>query len=136
MKISKDGKVILTKNDRRVGNFVYSDYADSVVFTDINRTVQTRVAKRTFVGQMVSDAIRKGSDNFLHNYAAFLYYINGVTPDTEFIRDAFKVANDCVARHPELYGKREVSDGEDAKIIREERELREFEEKVRGMGDE
>lgn len=136
MKISKDGKVILTKNDRRVGNFVYSNYPDRVAFSDINGTVRTSVAKRTLVGQMVADAIEKGLDNFLHNYAGFIYYLNGLAPDKEFIQDAFKAAGACLERHPELYGTATLPDDDDKRVIREERELREFEEDVKRAGGE
>lgn len=136
MKTGKDGEVILTRNDRRVGNFVWSDYADCVAFSDINGTIRTRVSKRTLVGRMVSDAIRRGADNFLHNYAATVYYLNGVVPDAEFVRDAFRAADDCVRRRPELYGRGEVSDDADAVIIREERERREFEDSAAGLAGE
>lgn len=137
MKISKDGKVILTKNDRRVGNFVYSNYPDRVAFSDINGTVRTSVAKRTLVGQMIADAIASGLDNFLHNYAGYLYYINGVAPDHELIKDVFAAAEACLKRHPDLYGAAAITDGDDARVIREERELMEFERDARRMaGDQ
>lgn len=136
MKISKDGKVILTKNDRRVGNFVYSNYPDRVAFSDINGTVRTSMSKRALVGQMIADAIVRGLDNFLHNYAGFIYYLNGMTPDKEFIQDAFKAADACLKRHPELYGAATLPDDDDKRVIREERELREFEEEVKRAGGE
>ena len=135
MKISKDGKVILTKNDRRVGNFVYSNYPDRVAFSDINGTVRTSVSKRTLVGQMIADAIEKRSDNFLHNYAGYLYYINGVAPDHELIKDVFAAAEACLKRHPELYGAAVLSDEDDKRVIQEERELMEFENDVRKIGE-
>lgn len=133
MKISKDGKVVLTKNDRRVGNFVYSNYPDRVAFSDINGTVRTSVSKRTLVGQMIADAIAKGLDNFLHNYAGFIYYLNGLAPDKEFIQDAFKAAEACLGRHPELYGAATIADGDDARVIQEEKELMEFERDIKRM---
>ena len=137
MKVSKEGKVTVTKADHRVGNFVWSNYADYVAFTDINRTIQTKVSKRTLVGQMLENAIREKSDNFLHNYAGVIYYLNGVVPDQEFIVEAFKAAQDCLERHPELYGKADVTDEEeDAKIVQEEKELREFEDEVKNLPEE
>ena len=136
MRISKDGRVSVTKSDLRVGNFVYSDYADSVLFSDISRTFQARFSKRTLIGQMLSDAIRGKMTNFLHNYAGFLYYLLGTVPDQAFIEEAFSAARGCLGRHPELYGQREVSDGEDAAIIEAERELSELEERVRSLPDD
>lgn len=133
MKIDKDGKVKVTKADRRVGNFVYSDYSDNVLFSDISRTFQVRFAKRTLIGQMLSDAIAEGRSNFLHNYAGFLYYLLGTVPDQAFIEEAFSAASGCLKRHPELYGQAEVSDEEDGRIIEAERELSEFGERVRSL---
>ena len=136
MKVSKEGKVVVTGADRRVGNFVWSNYSDYVAFTDINRTVQTKVSKRTLVGQMLERAIREKSDTFLHNYAGVLYYLNGLAPDREFIEEAFKAAQACLERHPELYGRGDVTDAEDAEVIREARELSEFEEGVRNLPED
>lgn len=136
MKVSKEGKVVITKADHRVGNFVWSNYSEYVAFSDINRTIQTKVSKRTLVGQMLENAIREKSDNFLHNYGGILYYLNGVVPDQQFIEEVFKSTQDCLERHPELYGKADVTDEEDAKIIQEEKELKEFEEEVRNLPEE
>lgn len=136
MKVSKDGKLLVTKADHRVGNFVYSNYADYVAFSDINRTIQTKVSKRTLVGQMLENAIKGRNDNFLHNYAGVIYYLNGIVPDQRFIEEAFKAAQDCLERHPELYGRKAATDEEDARIIREEKELKRFEEDVRNLPDD
>lgn len=135
MRISKDGKVSVTKSDLRVGNFVFSDYSDSVLFSDINRTFQVRFAKRTLIGRMLSEAISGKMENFLHNYSGYLYYIIGTAPDQTLIESVFKAASDCIERHPELYGSMEATDEEDAGIIEAERELKDFEEEVRNLPD-
>lgn len=136
MRVSKEGKVVITRADYRVGNFVWSNYAEYVAFSDINRTIQTKVSKRTLVGQMLENAIKGRNETFLHNYSGVLYYLNGIAPDREFIEEAFRAAQACLERHPELYGKADVTDEEDAKIVQEERELKEFEEEVRKMPGE
>ena len=136
MKVNKEGKVIVTGADRRVGNFVWSNYVDTIAFTDINRTIQTKVNKRALVGQMLENAIKQKNDTFLHNYAAMIYYLNGVVPDHQFMTEVIKAAEACLKRHPELYGMKEVSDEEDARIVQEEKELREFEEEVRNLPEE
>lgn len=136
MKVSKKGKVIVTGADRRVGNFVWSNYAETIAFSDINRTIQTKVNKRALVGQMLENAIKQKNDTFLHNYAAMIYYLNGVVPDQQFMTEVIKAAEACLKRHPELYGMKEVSDEEDARIVQEEKELKEFEEEVRNLPEE
>lgn len=136
MKVSKDGKLSLNSKDHRVGNFVWTDYTDYIAFSDISRTIQTKVSKRTFVGQMLENAIRGRNDNFLHNYAGVLYYLNGIAPDAQFIREAFKAAQDCIVRNPDLYGSEVVSDERDAEIIREQQELRQFEDDVRKLQED
>lgn len=104
MKVSKEGKITLTKLDYRVGNFVFTNFADSVGFSDISQTVQTKVSKRTFVGQMLADAISQKMDRFLHNYGGVLFYLVGLAPDKEFIEESFAAARRCVERNASLYG--------------------------------
>ena len=136
MKVDKEGKLKLTSKDHRVGNFVYTLFADHVGFSDISSTVQTKVSKRTFVGQMLEMAVVDKNDRFLENYAVVLYHLVGMAPDQKFIEEAFAAARSCMDRHPELYGGKEVSDEQDAKIIQEQRNLSEFVEEVRNMPDE
>ena len=136
MKISKEGKLTLNSKDRRVGNFVWTDYTDYIAFSDISRTIQTKVSKRTFVGQMLESAIRGKNDNFLHNYAGVLYYVNGIAPDRQLIEDIFKACQACLERNPDLYGKMDVSGEEDAGVIREQQELRQFEDDVRKLHED
>lgn len=136
MKTDKNGNLKLTSKDHRVGNFVYTLYADHVGFSDINSTVQTKVSKRTFIGQMLEMAVNEGNDRFLHNYGTMLYYLVGSAPDQAFIEEAYDALKRCMERHPELYGGKEVSDERDAEIIREQRELAEFVETVRNSPDE
>ena len=130
MKVSKEGKLTLTKLDYRVGNFVYTNFADSVGFSDISQTVQTKVSKRTFVGQMLADAITQKMDNFLHNYAGVLFYLVGLAPDKQFIEEAFAAARACVNRNAELYGK-PGDDKKDETALEEVNGMAEFEQKVR-----
>ena len=107
MKVSKQGKVVITGADQRA-----------------------------LVGQMLENAIKQKNDTFLHNYAAMIYYLNGVVPDQQFMTEVIKAAEACLKRHPELYGMKEVSDEEDARIVQEEKELKEFEEEVRNLPEE
>lgn len=132
MKVGKGGEVILSRSDRRVGNFVFSDYSDRVAFRDIGGVVRTSVSKTTLIGQMLSDAVKGGRDRFLHNYAGYLYYVNGITPDQEYLEYVIKGAEACIKRHPDLYGGLE---GDDDKIVEEERELRGFEDAVKSIPD-
>ena len=126
MKVGKDNQVKLSGIDFRVGNFVYSNYKEYVGFSDINRTIQTKVSKRTFVGQMLEMAVKGKNETFLHNYGGVIYYLLGVAPDAQFVEDAFHAAQACLERNPDLYGKMAVSDEEDAEIIQAERDMSEF----------
>ena len=132
MKINKDGKVVLTGIDYQVGNFVFSNYAESVGFCDINKGIEVKISKRFLIGEMLQQAIEGKNENFLHNYSGVVYYLLGIVPDGEYLETAFKAASECMKRHPELYPHQEkISDEEDANIIREEKELSEFEDQVR-----
>lgn len=126
MKITNEGKVKLTSIDYRVGNFVYTNFAEDIAFCDINRTVQTKVSKRTCIGMMLEKAIKEKNDTFLQNYGGFIYYLVGLTPDQQFLREGFKAAQDCIERHPDLYGRVDASDEEEKEIVEEMRATQEI----------
>lgn len=130
MKVMKDGQIKLSSIDYRVGNFIYSNFTDAVGFCDINRTIQTRISKRLVVGLMLEKAIKDKDDRFLHNYAGFLYYLNGVTPDHDLLKECIESANRCIERHKDLYGKQVVSDTEENEIIDQMKGTQEFIDQV------
>lgn len=124
MKTTKEGGIKLTRNDHRVGNFVFSDHSESIKVQDVSSTVVVKISKRTSVARMVSAAIGEGNDAFLRNYATMLYYVNGTVPDVELWREMNASLEACIRRHPELYGmKKEVDDTADADIIHQEKEF-------------
>lgn len=132
MKTSKEGQLKLTKNDYRVGNFVFSNYSETVQVQDISSTICVKLSKRTPVARLVEGALEERNDAFLGNFATMAYYVNGVVPDVEFWTAMNGVIQDCINRHPEIYGiKKDVDDAADANIIHEEKEAHEAIEKLR-----
>lgn len=137
MKVLKDGSLKLSQIDLRVGNFVFSNFADAIGFSDIARRVQTRVSKETFIGQMLTQAVLEKRKTFLRNYGTMLFYIVGLAPDDQFIKEAFAAAESCIKRHPDLYGTPPAqSEEKDQKIIQEEKELHEFAEEIKKAAKE
>ncbi len=125
MKIVK-GKLKLCKRDVRMGNFVYSIEPDHIKVQDISMTVSHIISKRIARGQLLdmllSEPEKYGKD--LRNYAALMYNLLCTVPDAEFYNDIYGASVRCVNRHKDLYGiKDDITDEEDAKIVREEKEL-------------
>ena len=137
MKVLKDGTLKLSQIDFQVGNFVFSNFADAIGFSDTARRVQTRVSKETFIGQMLTQAFLEKRKTFLHNYGTMLFYIVGLAPDDQFIKEAFGAAENCSKRHPDLYGAPPAkSEEKDQKIIQAEKELHEFAEEIKKAAKE
>ena len=137
MKVLKDGSIKLSQIDFQVGNFVFSNFADAIGFSDTARRVQTRVSKETFIGQMLTQAFLEKRKTFLHNYGTMLFYLVGLAPDDQFIKETFAAAEACVKRHPDLYGAPQAQSEEaDQKIIRQEKELHEFAEEIKKAAKE
>lgn len=128
----KRGKVKLEKGDRRVGNFVYHREPAHYKLQDIGGLVSVRISNALLAGRMIAEVMDDGGENFLHNYAASVYNVMGCVPDVEFLGELNKCVRECINRHKELYGiKDDLTEAEDAIILKEERELAEAEAEVR-----
>lgn len=131
MKVKK-GKVKLEKGDRRVGNFVYSREKNHYKLQDIGAMFSLRVSDMLLAGRMMSEVMDDGGEAFLSNYAAVMWNVICCVPDVELMGDLNKAVRDCLNRHKDLYGlKEDLTDEEDAQILKEEFELHDAEEEVR-----
>lgn len=141
MKINADNTLKLARNERRVGNFVIKDEENHIKVMDIGSLFTHRVSKGTPIGtylKLAYDDLAKGGKGIgLGNWIAVIFSAFSTVPDLEFLTNIYDASKACIERHPEVYGypKERVSDEEDARIIEEERELKEFEEKVKQMPD-
>jgi hypothetical protein len=132
MKITKDGRLKLTKDERRIGNFVWKNEGEHIKVCDIGSQMVHKVAKHLNVGRLLEMALTEKNDNWLANYAAMTWLYSNVIADKQFFIDINKACTDCVERHKEFYGiKEEISKEEDDEILQESRELYEFTEEVR-----
>lgn len=136
MKVTKDNKVKLAKNEKRLGNFVIKNEEEHVKITDINGIFSHRFRKSVPVGAFLEMTYKGVKDEEtskgLRNYIAVLYAVSSTVPDKQWLEDVYNASVECMERHPEVYGypRGEVSDGEDAKILEEEKELSGFVESL------
>lgn len=142
MKVT-NGTLKLAANEKRLGNFVVKLEKDHVKLFDINSVFTHRADRRTPVGQFLEMAYRdmKKSEELqrgIGNWFAVLFTVFSVVPDMEFMEEVYKASEACMKRHPEAYGAsaEQPTDEEDAEIIREVKEMKEFEEDVRNMPEE
>ena len=143
MRILKDNKLRLDKNERRIGNFVIRDEDHHVKVMDINQVFTHRADKRTPVGLFLKgcfDALDsdESTGRGLGNWLAVIFTAFSVVPDVQWLDEVMNASEACMRRHPEAYGlpDQDVSDERDAEIIQEERELSQFEEEVRNLPDD
>ena len=110
-----------------------------MVVTDIAANVSGRISRDWAMGKMLeliyAEIQNGGSDLYLKCYAAMIYLQASVVPDTECMEGVCRLYRECVARHPDVYGHHNASDTEkeDAAAVREVREMKEFEDSVRGF---
>ena len=86
MKVGKDGKLKLSKDERLVGNFVYKNEPEHIKIMDINGSMSVRLSKTAL------------------NSGRLLYNITGLLVDEQFMVEANDLCISCVNRHKEFYG--------------------------------
>lgn len=118
MKIGKDGKLKLSKDERQIGNFVFKNEPEYIKICDINSQMTHRVSKHLNIGRFLEMGLKQKDDNSLSNYATMLWYFSNVLPDIKFKFAIEKACEDCVNRHKEFYGiKEDITSEQDKEII-------------------
>lgn len=123
MKVGKDGKLKLSKDERQIGNFIYKNEPEHIKICDINSQMTHRVAKHLNIGRMLEMALKEKKDQYLANYAAMTWLYSNIVTDEQFFLDIDKACVDCVNRHKEFYGiKEDIAPEEDKEILQEAKE--------------
>lgn len=118
MKIGKDGKLKLSKDERQIGNFVFKNEPEYIKICDINSQMTHRVGKHLNIGRFLEMGLKQKDDNSLSNYATLLWLFSNILPDVEFVKDIDKACTDCVNRHKEFYGiKEDITPEQDKEIL-------------------
>lgn len=132
MRVTKDGKLRLSKDERRVGNFIFKNEENHIKICDINSQLTHRVAKHLNIGRMLEIALKDRQENWLANYAALIWIFSNVVTDEQFFLDINKACDDCIRRHKGFYGiKEDITTEEDAEILQEAKETYEAIEELK-----
>ena len=132
MKVGKDGKLKLAKNERQIGNFVIKNEEEYMKICDINSQITHRVSKGVYVGRMLETAWKERSNDYLHTYASIVYLFSNVVTDEQFFLDINKVCIDCINRHKDFYGiEEDITAEKDKEILEETREVYEAIEELK-----
>ena len=132
MKVGKDGKLKLSKDERQIGNFVFKNEPEYIKICDINSQITHRVAKHLNIGRMLEMAFVEKKDQYLGNYAAMVWLFSNIVTDEQFFMDIDKACVACVNRHKEFYGiKEDIPVEEDAEILQESKEVYEAIEEMK-----
>lgn len=123
MKVGKDGKLKLSKDERQFGNFIIKNETEHIKICDINSQMTHRVAKHLNIGRMLEMALRERQDTYLANYAAMTWLFSNIVTDEQFFLDIDKACVECVNRHREFYGiKEDITPERDKEILQETKE--------------
>ena len=132
MKVGKDGKLKLSKDERQIGNFIYKNEPEHIKICDINSQMTHRVAKHLNIGRMLEMALKERKDQYLANYAAMTWIFSNIVTDEQFFLDIDKACVDCVNRHKDFYGiKDDITTEQDAEILQEAKETYEAIEELK-----
>ena len=124
MKVGKDGKLKLSKDERRIGNFIYKNEPEHIKICDINSNMTHRVSKHLNIGRMLEMALKEKQDNWLANYAAMTWMYSTIVTDEQFFLDIDRACVECVNRHKEFYGiKEDITPEQDKEILEESKEV-------------
>lgn len=110
----------------RVGNFELIQEKEHIKVKDINGIASHRISLDTPKGILLRMAVDNDSVNWLQGYVTCMFNVLSCVPDEAFLEEINRSAVNCVLRHPELYGvKEDISDAEDAEILKDQKELNE-----------
>ena len=124
MKVGKDGKLKLSKDERRINNFVFKNEPEYIKICDINSQITHRVAKHLNIGRMLEMAFVEKKDQYLGNYAAMVWIFSNIVTDEQFFMDIDYACDACVNRHKEFYGiKEDITPEADNEILEESKEV-------------
>lgn len=137
MRVGKDGKLKLSKNERQVGNFVVKNEEYHFKICDINSNMTHRVSKLLNIGKYLEEAWNRKESTFLENYAALVWVFTNTVSDEQFFTDIDNACRSCIMRHKELYGiKEDISEIEDNSVLEESREVYNEIEKLKEEANE
>ena len=124
MKVTKDGKLKLSKDERQIGSFIWKNEAEHIKICDINSQMTHRISKNLNIGRMMEMALDERQDNWLVNYAAMVWLFSNIVTDELFFMDIDKACVACVNRHKEFYGiKEDITPEADKEILEESKEV-------------
>lgn len=124
MRVGKDGKLKLSKDERQVGNFVIKNEETHMKICDINGNMTHRVSKMFNIGKYLEEAWNRKETTFLENYAALVWVFSNTVSDAQFFDDIDNACRSCIMRHKDLYGiKEDISEIEDNSILEESRKV-------------
>ena len=132
MKVGKDGKLKLSKDERRIGSFVIKNEENYIKICDIQSQFSHRVSKLLNIGRQLEMALKEDKTTWLHNYVSMVWNFSNMITDAEFMIDVDNACIACVNRHKEFYGLEEdITPERDAEILKEAQETYEAIEELK-----
>lgn len=129
MKVSKNGKIRLDANEKRIGNFVLRRDDGYMKLCDVSRLFIYSVSVETPAGMYLAMSYDSFKDEEtsrgIVNYIAVLWSLFATVPDVQFLGEVYGSCVSCMERHTDCYGipSAPVSDEADAAILEEQKGL-------------
>lgn len=139
MKLLSDGKVKLSRGERRIGNFVIGRESGHVKLSDIHGMYSIRVSTRMPIGIWLDNmlALKDGGEGTIKTYVATMWSLLSAVPDDEMIHTLINETTACIERHRDWYGdKGEATPEEDAEALEQVKAMKDLEEQLMNLKED
>ena len=117
----KDGKVVLGKNDTRIGNFVITKEEHHYKMQDVAGFWSFRVGRFLGTFTLIDECVKNRNIAYLEAMCKMFYAITTTPPDTDMFADMLNAYNNLLDRMRQAMPT--PSEEEDAKALKEVEEL-------------
>lgn len=112
---SKNGKVVLGKNDTRIGNFVITKETNHYKLQDVGGFWSIRISQFLMGYTVIDECIKSGSMEYLEALVKVYYAVTTTPPDTTMMSDMFTAYSALIDRMREKIP--QVSEQEQQQIL-------------------
>lgn len=130
-KIKKNGRVVLARNEYRIGNFIVTVTDERIAFRDINDMVSHSLTLTSPNGNMLKSLVdewlsgTEGAENMLHAYISTMFNVLSCIPFTskdsgiDYMNSLNELTLKCINVNKRLYGiEEDLTLEKDAEILR------------------
>lgn len=95
---AKDNKVVLGKNDTRIGNFVITKEKNHYKLQDVGGFWSLRISRFLACYTLIEECLKSGNKDYLEALTKLFYAVTVTPPDTKMMEDMFNAYSSYMER--------------------------------------